>query len=319
MLARAADNLFWMARYVERSETLARLLMSCHQTGMMPGEPGETRNGHLSEWLTPLLMTGTLDDFGARYEELTPGRVLAYMILDKNNPSSIRTSLGQARENARATRHLLTSDLWETLNQTWLAIAETGFEDLRRDGVPERLEWVRDRSHHFRGALFGSMRRGEGFHFACLGAAVERADSTARLLHVKWDTLAQRDASGRGQAHLAPDYYRAAVLLNALSAYKSYREIYASKLDFAKLADLIILREDMPRSLMAALVEIEAILLRLDPDSPPLKGVRALLQRLRSVRIDQLMRVGIHRFLDEFVAEVADIGSGIRTSFLMAS
>ncbi|MBN9529052.1 MAG: alpha-E domain-containing protein [Alphaproteobacteria bacterium] len=317
MLARAADNFFWMARYVERAENVARLLASCHQIGMLPGGEASGQSGQLSEWETPLFMTGTADDFMRRYESVTPGRVLAYMILERDNLSSIRSSLLQARENARATRHLLSSDLWETLNQTWLAIAELDYDQLRRDGIQERLEWVRDRSHMFRGALYGSMRRAEGFSFASLGTAVERADSTARLLRVKWDTLVQRDLPHGVKAR--PDYYRTAVLLNALSAYKSYRETYASNLDFAKLAELIILREDMPRALMASLTEIEDLLRRLDPAAQPLGAVRALRQRLRSIQVADLMRIGIKRFLDEFTVEVGRIASQIQNTFLVVS
>ncbi|WP_142848017.1 alpha-E domain-containing protein [Telmatospirillum sp. J64-1] len=312
MLGRAADNLFWMARYVERAENIARLLQVSCESALLPSRGEEKRR---QDWEAPLWMTGALDDFHERYEEVTEGRVLSYMILDNHNSSSIRASLWRARENARASRHLLTAELWEGLNHTWLGITGLTWPELRRTGVSEHLEWVRDRSHLFRGALYGSMRRSEGFWFSCLGTSLERADNTARLLRVKWEGLAG-DIFSPGQKG-GPDFYRATVLLKALSAYKSYREIYATGLDFHKIADLLILRNDMPRSLMASLREGTEILNRLNPGLPASKQASDLLHRLESVQVSDLMRLGLHVFLDDFSRQMGELSQRIQRDFMM--
>lgn len=315
MLSRAADNLYWMARYMERAENMARLLEANGQSDMLPAgnRSGPSR---LSEWEAPLYMTGTVADFMERYEEVSAGRVVAYMLLDRHNATSIRCCLEQARESGRATRHLLTDDLWEGLNQTWLGMADLTYAQVAQEGVPERLEWVRHRSDLFRGSLHGTMRRGEGFMFACLGAAVERVDNTARLLRVKADTFAQADLA-RGFRH-ANDYFRAAVLLNSLSAFKAYREIYSANLEFPKIATLVIQRPDVPRSLACGALEIVELLSSLRPDAGALGPARDLVYRLQAVQIADLLRVGLRGFLDDVTARVGAVADQIRTDFLMA-
>lgn len=309
MLARAADNIFWMARTVERAEHIARLMEVSMRSAMLPASGGN--GGRLSDWETPLYMTGRVDDFFSRYEKVTEGRVLSYMILDKHNPSSIRCALGAARENARAVRHLLTSELWEILNRTWLDIADMTWNDVTRIGVPQHLEWVRFRSHLFRGALFGSQRRAEGFHIAGFGMAVERADNTARLLRAKWDSL-QGDATVR-----APDFYRAGVLLETVSAYKAYRETFSAQLEPRRIAELLIQRPDVPRSLAFCVREMDVMLRAMDPDSPLLGDLGALSRRLEGVQMVDLVRVGLHRFLDEIIAEVGRLSDRMRAHYLM--
>lgn len=314
MLARAADNLYWMARSMERAEQLARLLEASLRMDMLPAPAEEKRQGRLSDWAVPLLVTGTMSDFDERYERLTEGRVLSYMILDRQNASSIRASLWQARENARATRHLLTGELWEAINRTWLEVADLTWTGLRRRGVAELLEWVRFRSHLVRGTLMGSQRRSDGFYIACLGIAVERADNTARLLRVKWDRL-----GGASGAPGVADYYRAGVLLESLSAHKCYREIYSTRLEPRRIAELLIKRADAPHSIAFCLREMIDMLRCLDPDSPLLGEVRALERRVAEVQIDDLLRVGLHYFLDDVIAQVAGLSDRVRSHYLMVA
>lgn len=309
MLARAADNLYWMARYMERAEQLARLLEVSVRTAMLPSP---TESGRRSDWAIPLLVTGTMADFNERYESLTEGRVLSYMVLDRQNASSIRSSLWQAREMARATRHLLTAELWEAINRTWLEVADLTWTTLRRRGVAEHLEWVRFRSHLVRGTLHGSQRRSDGFYIACFGIAVERADNTARLLRTKWEHL--------GGAVAAPgvtDYYRAGVLLESLSAHKCYREIYSTRLEPRRIAELLIQRADAPHSIAFCVREMVEMLRCLDAESPLLGEVQAMERRLAEVQIDDLLRVGLHYFLDDIVGQVAALSDRVRSHYLM--
>ncbi len=319
MLSRAADNIYWMARYVERAENLARLLVANVHNAMLtkPPETGPRgRNGtRLGDWELPLLMTGSLNDFVERYETVTQARVLGYMVLDRQNPASIRTAIGCARENARATRHLLAGDLWESLNQTWLEFEDFRYQDLTGTSLEENLEWIRDRAHLFRGAVYGSMRRSEGFFFACAGASVERADNTARLLRIKCDLHGMTNPATAHRGNTA--FYDAAVLLHALNAYKAYREIYSAHIEFSKIVDLLVLRTDMPRSLLACMIEITDILARLEARGSSIKTARALSDRLRSMKISHLLRVGLEHFLDEFINRVTKLSAEIQRDFLM--
>lgn len=311
MLARAADALFWMARYIERAETLARLLEVSVRMGLLPAAKAD--GARLADWEMPLLVTGTRDDFAESYGELTEGRVLSYLILDRQNPLSIRSALWAARENARATRHLLTTELWEAINRTWLEVADLSWTTLRQTGVAEHLEWVRFRSHLFRGALYGSQRRSDGFYVACFGTAVERADATARTLRAKWDQL-----GGEAGMRAVTDYYRAGVLLEALSSHKAYREIYSTRLEPRLIAELLIQRADAPRSLAFCACEMRDALRGMDPHGPLLDEVESLRRRLDDVEIGDLMRVGLDYFLADVVKQIEGLSTAMRTHYMMA-
>lgn len=315
MLARAAEDLFWMGRYVERAENTARLLAAILRSAMLSGDSDAARQ---ADWQTPLAMSATINDFAERHDGVSEERVLAYMILDRQNPASIRSCLACARENARASRHLLTSDLWESLNQTWLVLADLTSVDLTPGAVGGHLEWVRDRSLLFRGVLFGSMRRGDAFYFTALGAALERADNTARLLRARWPALSRPVGPRPGAAgRSGTDYYRAAALLSALSAYKAYREIYSSHLEARRIAELLILRRDMPRSLRASLDEVVEGLAILGAADSALGQARELVERLDCVPIDDLVRMGLDTFLTDVVDRTAALGFSVERNFMM--
>jgi uncharacterized alpha-E superfamily protein len=310
MLARAADNLYWMARGMERAEHLARMLEVSVRMAMLPAS--KKASARMGDWSDPLVATGTLEDFTSRYEAVTEGRVLSYLILDRRNSVSIRSCLWQARENARATRHLLTQELWEAINRTWLEASDLTWTAMRRHGVSEHLEWVRFRSHLVRGTLMGSQRRSDGFYLFCFGIAVERADNTARLLRTKWDRL-----SGAIGGPGVTDYYRAGVLLESLSAHKCYREIYSTRLEPRRIAEMLIQRADVPRSLAFCLSEMADRLRALDPASPILADIGSLERRVADVQIDDLLRVGLHYFLDDVIGQVAVLSDRVRSHYLM--
>jgi uncharacterized alpha-E superfamily protein len=159
------------------------------------------------------------------------------------------------------------------------------------------------------------MLRGEAFWFARLGGAIERADSTARLLRVKWPSLQGADyAAGH---HDANAYYRRMVLLEALSAHKAYREIYADNLQMHLIADLLILKDEMPRSLAAVVEEIVHSLERLEAGEASVNRARLLRHRMRSVQVADLMRTGLDVFLGGFIDEVAELANVLQSEFMM--
>ena len=166
MLSRTADHLFWMARYMERAENTARLLDVNYQASLMP----QSASGAETGWKGLLGISELASDFGARYDGITSEGVMRYMISDAANGSSIRNCLQAARENARAVRGTLTTEVWETQNQTWLEFQRmVENEDYLRD--PGSLfEWVKFRSHLSRGVTVGTMLQDEAFHFLRIGS-----------------------------------------------------------------------------------------------------------------------------------------------------
>ena len=182
MLSRTADHLFWMARYMERAENTARMLDVNYQMSLLPQSEGAAERG----WRGLLSISELTGDFAKRHGTVTPKSVMDYMVSDAANGSSIRSCLMAARENARAVRGTLTTEVWETQNQTWLEFQRMVATDAFERSPGEAFEWVKFRSHLSRGVTVGTMLQDQAFHFLRIGSFLERADNTARLLDVKF-------------------------------------------------------------------------------------------------------------------------------------
>ena len=245
MLCRTANELYWMARHIERAENTARLLDVTYRMSLLPYEAIEPGLAWAEPWAVPLITSGLATAFYERFPELSAERVLRYMILDSSNPSSIYCCLRAARESARSVRGAITSEMYEDLNSAWLEMRGYDYNRIQATGVSEFLDWVKMRSHLFRGVTFGTMLRDEAYHFIRLGTHIERADNTARILDVKYHTLLPSAADVGG----AVDYYQWSALLRSVSGFESYRKIYSDVITPRRFAELLILREDMPRSL----------------------------------------------------------------------
>ena len=248
MLSRVASNLYWMSRYVERAENTARVLDVTWRMSLLVKETALQDQ----EWSAPLNITGTLFPFSGRHSEVCAREVLHFLALDPENPSSIYACARQARENARAVRGAITSEMWEVLNATWLEMQQMDEEKMQARGVSAFFDWVKERSHLFRGVTFGTMHRDDAYHFGRLGTHMERADSTARILDVKYHVLlpSVKDVGG------AVDYYQWSAVLRSVSAFEAYRKVYRDVITPLKLAELLILRDDIPRSLRFCLRQV---------------------------------------------------------------
>ncbi|HKC43378.1 MAG TPA: alpha-E domain-containing protein, partial [Burkholderiales bacterium] len=186
MLSRTANDLYWMSRHIERAENTARMLDVTYRMALLPYRVMEPGEKWAEPWALPLIITGLATSYYQRYTELSPENVLHFMVLDASNSSSIYASLQTARENARAQRGAVTIEMWESLNETWLQMRNKAFTDLTAHGVSAFFDWVKDRSHLFRGITFGTMIRDEAYSFIRLGTFLERPDNTARILDAKY-------------------------------------------------------------------------------------------------------------------------------------
>jgi uncharacterized alpha-E superfamily protein len=235
-----------------------------------------------------------------------------FLALDPDNPSSIYSCLKWARENAHAVRWQITSEMWETLNTTWLEMKRVRRADLAGAGATKFFDWVKDRSHLFRGVTYGTILRGEAFNFSRLGTFLERADNTARLLDVKFDELAPAGAA-------ADEYYEWGALLRSVSAFEIYRKVYRDVVTPQRVAELLILNEAMPRSLHACMREVHQILglVANARSQDTQRRAGELHARLRYTRIEDVLGIGLHRFLTEFLERTADLGDRIARDFLV--
>jgi uncharacterized alpha-E superfamily protein len=332
MLSRTADHLFWMARYMERAENTARMLDVNYQTSLLPLSADEAERG----WRGMLSLSELRQDYETRRGTVTAADVMDYMVSDEANPSSIRSCLRAARENARAVRGSLTTEVWETQNQTWLEFQRmVAAGEFQRD-PSAAFEWVKFRSHLSRGVAVGTMLQDEAFHFLRLGSFLERADNTARLLDVKFHGL-QTDDFGAASTQAASvahaegplgeagdrdeesDFYHWSAVLRSVSGFEVYRKVYRNVIQPQKVAELLILRPDMPRSLAASIQEVVSnlSLVANAQSSETLRQAGRLHADLRYARIDEILATGLHAFLTEFLERVARLGVGISHDFLV--
>jgi uncharacterized alpha-E superfamily protein len=309
MLSRTANHLYWMARYVERAESTARILDVTYRMSLMPQAAELVKQ----EWYAPLNISGALFPFSGSHSEVGAHDVLRYMVLDPGNPSSIYSCARAARENARAVRGNITSEMWEVLNSTWLELQDTSESRLDSEGVSQFCDWVKERSHLFRGVTVGTALRDQAFQFNRLGTFVERADNTARILDVKYHVLlpSVEDVGG------AVDYYQWAAVLRSVSAFESYRKVYRDIITPLRVAELLILRDDMPRSLHACMGEAYGIL-QLLATAQAAEAVRLageLHAELHFGQVERIFNLGLHEYLTGFLDRVTTLGSEINHGF----
>lgn len=312
MLSRTADHLYWMSRYTERAENTARMLDVSYQMSLLP----QSDQAATAAWRAMLEISELSEDFAAKYSVVTPANVLNYMTQDMDNPSSIMQCLRAARENARAVRGAMTTDLWETVNTTWLDAQRQVGNGLLKIAPTEFFEWVKFRSHQTRGVHIGTMMRDEVYHFIALGTFVERADNIARLLDVKF--LAAKEHTGDTLAHVEEFYFWAAIL-RSLSAFENYRKVYRNVITPERVAELLILRWQNPRSLTACLAQVVDLLhkVRNSQSGATELEARSILAELRDLEIHEIIERGVHEYLTAFIARISVLSANISLNFLL--
>jgi uncharacterized alpha-E superfamily protein len=310
MLSRTADHLYWMSRYIERAESLARLVDAHYKMSLLP-HSGEDLAESLLSTMKALHME---QPYKERHESIEPRAVFEFVSLDRDYSGSIYSCLRRARENARAVRGSLTSELWETLNSTWLDARAQVARRASQIDIGQFVEWVKERSHLTRGVTIGTMMRDEAFHFTRIGTFLERADSTARIL-----TAHQGDLVPGADAGVVPDPYQWSVLLRALSAFEVYRRVYRDVITPYRVAQLLILRDDMPRSLLRCCKEVYGNLKSVANEQSAETERRAgeMHAMLHFARMEEITAGGLPQFLKQFLAKLQDLGSRIASDFLV--
>ena len=310
MLSRTADHLFWMARYTERAENTARMLDVNIQTQLLPQSAEAAEQG----WRAVLGISELQPAFDEKYGLVSRKDVIDFMVRDPDNGSSIISCLTQARENARAVRGTLTTEVWETQNTTWLEMNVLLKDKVLQRDPSEFFEWVKHRSHLSRGVTIGTMLKDDAFYFIRLGTFLERADNTARLLDVKFHS---DDHTLLGAADR--DFYHWAAVLRSVSAFETYRKAYRDVITPERVAELLILRGDMPRSLIACMNEVVNNLaeVRNDISAETERFAGRLNADLKFNSMDDILKHGLHDYLTEFLENVYELGNRVSRDFLL--
>lgn len=311
MLSRTADNLYWIARYMERADIAARLLEVGSRISLLP-----SAHGYRSEWDSLLQSSGTADGFAKKYGDPVQRNIESYLFFDRDNPSSVASCITAARENARIVRTALTSQVWDALN--------TAFQELRQlERTPRselelsRLtEWVMRHAAMVRGAIDATLLRNDGYNFLNIGYYLERGDNTARLLDVKYYVLLPSiDFVGSGL-----DNYQWTTLLRAMGAQRAFHWAYGGDVTASKIADFLILNTQSPRSLVTCLSGVNSHLGRLAKGygrvSTAQGKAAAMLAELETTNVEAIFDEGLHEFLSRFIGESAVLGHLIHECYL---
>ena len=313
MLSRTADNLYWLARYVERAEYIARILEATQRLTALPIAYG----GSTNEWESAVATAGCAGAFATSYAEANEETVTDFLAFSSANPSSIRNCFDVARSNARAVRTALTMEMWDAINGGWLEIRRFGAGPASREDLARFLRLVQECSLRFDGSAYRTMLRNDAFWFSRLGVFVERADNTARILDVKYHLLLPAHQHVGGPL----DYFQWAAILRSVSALTSYHWVYRESLKPWLIADLLILNDQMPRSLASC---YENMVRHLDQiaqvygrQGPAQRQARAIRTRLQNSSMDAIFQHGLHEFIGEFVSDNNRLGSIITQQYLM--
>ena len=316
MLSRQANSLYWMSRQIERAENTARLLDITYRMSLLPYRIADTAQVWAEPWALPLVINGLAGSFYASHPgPLTSDKVLRFMVLDSANPSSIYSLMRAARENGRSMRGLLTTDMYEDLNAMWLELRGRSENALSQGSINDFFEWIKTQSHQFRGVTIDTMLRDETYKFIRLGTFIERADNTVRLLDVKYHTLLPSAAEVGG----AVDYYQWSALLLSVSALSAYRRIFRDVITPKRVAELLLLHDDMPRSLHACMNEIYDILKELctRESMEPERLAGELHAQLHYGRVEQIMELGLHEYLMKFLEKIHLLHAELNRQFLV--
>jgi uncharacterized alpha-E superfamily protein len=313
MLSRTADNLYWLARYVERAEYLARILDTTQRLTALPlAYVGET-----NEWESAVATAGCTNAFFAAHDEANEETVTDFLAFSPTNPSSIRNCFESARLNARAVRTALTIEMWDTINGAWLELRKWGNGPSSREEFARFLRWVLESSLRFDGSAYRTMLRNDAYWFSRLGVYIERADNTARILDVKYHLLLPAIEQVGGPL----DYFQWSSILRSVSAVTAYHWVYRQNVKPWLVADLLILKDEMPRSLANCyenLVQnLDRIAQAYGRQGLAQRQARAVRARLENSRIDEIFQTGLHEFIGEFIDDNNRLGTSVAQQYLM--
>src|SRR5271155_841622 len=314
MLSRTAENLYWLARYVERAEYIARTIDATLRVTALPA----AYIGKTNEWESALLTAGVSQSFYNVYNEANEQNVVDYLSFNANNPSSIRNCIESARLNSRSVRTALTSEMWDTINSAWIDLGELWGKGAKtREELTKFLRFVQETSLRFDGSAYRTMLRNDAYWFSRLGVYIERADNTARILDVKYHLLLPAIEQVGGPL----DYFQWSSILRTVSALTAYHWVYRENVKPWLVADLLILKDEMPRSLASCyenLVQnLDRIATAYGRQGPAQRHARMVRARLENSKIEAIFQSGLHEFIGEFVEDNNRLGTAVSQQYLL--
>jgi uncharacterized alpha-E superfamily protein len=311
MLSRTADNLYWIARSMERADTSARLLEVGSRISLIPSV-----HGYRSEWDSLLHASGLAEGFRKKYGDPVQRNLESWLFFDRDNPSSVASCVTAARENGRIVRTALTTQVWDALNTAFQELKQLERAERSTLDLSRMTDWVMRHAAMVRGSIDATLLRNDGFNFLNIGYYLERADNTARLMDVKYYVLLPRvEFVGSGL-----DNYQWTTLLRAMGAHRAFHWAYGGEVTAAKIAHFLILNPQSPRSLITCVAGMANHLSRLAKaygrETEAQGRARQMLADLEGETVDRIFDEGLHEYLTRFIRDAAGLGQAIHEVYL---
>ena len=302
MLSRTAENLFWSARYIERADSLARLLEVGYRISLIPN----TKSGYINEWESILETSGIKKDYLNKYKNISREKIIFFLLFDKGNPSSITNCIKNARENIRMVRTAVTLEVWNAVNSS--------FHDLNSNikqtksilkELPQIIDWVKKQVNLIRGTILNTQLINDGYDFLILGTYFERADFTARIINVKYFIL----LPSVNYVGSDVDNFQWSMMLRSISSYRAFKWAYGQEeINYVKIIDFLILNLTCPRSLIFSIEKIDHHLGRLvkfyKQKSIAKNKIKLMYKYFRNLNATKISDQGLHEFLKLFIRDI---------------
>lgn len=309
MLGKTAGGLYWMFRFLERSENIARLVEAGSRIALTRSQDSQT------EWKSIITTAAVRVNYKAKYDSYDGTHVVDFLLRDKENTSSVLCVVENARTNARMVRTALTTEVWEAVNENWMTLKDLLKRPIKEAELPSVLGTIRQQSALVRGALHGTMLRNDIYDFARLGTFIERADSTARIIDVKYYTLLP-SASFVGSSL---DNVQWDMILRSVSAHRSFNWLSENEVNASSIAEFLILDSRLPRSLafctsrvndnLSFLAENYGTKLKSNDLSDELR------KQLKTPDINSIFEIGLHQFIGDYIRKNNELGMQIEQDY----
>jgi uncharacterized alpha-E superfamily protein len=317
MLSRVAHSLYWMARYIERAENIARLVDVNLQLLLDLRELDDKKLA--AYWLPIVQATGDEKEFFKLHKRATGKTVTEFLVFQNENPNSIVQVVCQARENARMVRDQLTLELWEELNRLYLFVRSPQARKVWDRSPSEFFQEIKAGSLHLIGIASATLLHDEGWWFVQAGQFLERADKTTRILDVRYETLPER---GAPKTVSQADSLEWAAVLRSCSAWDAYKTFYGADVHPRLVAEFLLLNDSFPRSVRFCVSELNRAIRRISGvaegnfcnDAEKLTG--RFLAELQFSTVDEIFDRGLHQYLDEAQTKLNDIGAALFLSYI---
>ena len=302
MLSRTAENLFWSARYIERADSLARLLEVGYRISLIPN----TERGYTNEWESILETSGIKSEYLKKYKTISKEKIIFFLLFDPGNSSSVKNCIKTARENIRMVRTAVTLEVWNAINSSYHEL-DKNLKDTKNilKELPEIIEWIKKQVNLIRGTILNTQLINDGYDFLILGTYFERADFTARIINVKYFILLPSINYVGGDI----DNFQWSLMLRSISSFRAFKWAYGGQeITYTKIIDFLILNMTCPRSLIFSIEKINHHLGRLSKfykqTSTSNKKMALMYKKIKNLNANKITEIGLHEFLKSFIEEI---------------